>query len=171
MDILISSLGVMFICVWVGLIVAHSVYSLGRMESTDRKARRRGGDQVRLRTYIGSKLHHLTVTETQVNYVGSIFIDARLMDASGIQEYEQVHVLNVDNGHRWVTYAMRGNECEVSVRGPGARYAEVGDQLIVISYVMTDEAEWDSSNVHAVHVNPGNKSWSDMHGETQKEED
>jgi aspartate 1-decarboxylase len=96
-----------------------------------------------LRTVCKSKLHGATVTEANVHYTGSITLDARLMQAAELVPYEQVHVVDVDNGARLVTYCIEGpaGSGTVCVNGAAARLISAGDRVIVISYVQATEAE------------------------------
>ncbi|MDO4182662.1 MAG: aspartate 1-decarboxylase [Coriobacteriia bacterium] len=93
-----------------------------------------------------SKIHRATVTQADVNYVGSITIDAALMEASGLVEYEQVTVADVDNGNRLETYviaapALSGTIC---MNGAAARLVEVGHKVIIMAYAhMTPEEAQD----------------------------
>ena len=89
-----------------------------------------------LRTLCKSKLHRATVTEANVQYAGSITLDADLMKAADLLPYEQVHVVDVDNGARLVTYCMEGAAGSgiVCMNGAAARLVKAGDRVIVISY-------------------------------------
>ena len=89
-----------------------------------------------LRTVCKSKLHRATVTEANVQYAGSITLDADLMKAADLLPYEQVHVVDVDNGARLVTYCMEGvaGSGIVCMNGAAARLVKAGDRIIVISY-------------------------------------
>ena len=89
-----------------------------------------------------SKIHKVSVTETNLQYVGSITIDEDLMDAANLIAGEKVQVLNINNGERLETYVIKGERGtgEICMNGPTARKAEVGDVLIIISYAaMTPE--------------------------------
>lgn len=83
-----------------------------------------------------SKIHKVTVTEANLQYVGSITIDEDLMDAADIIENEKVQVLNINNGERLETYVIKGKRGsgEICMNGPAARRATVGDVIIIISY-------------------------------------
>lgn len=82
------------------------------------------------------KIHRATVTEANINYVGSITIDKILMNAAGIHQYEQVHVLNISNGNRLMTYVIEGSpgSGEIVLNGAAARLCQVGDKVIIIAY-------------------------------------
>jgi aspartate 1-decarboxylase len=90
-----------------------------------------------------SKIHRATVTEADLNYEGSITIDADLMDAADILSHEQVQVLNLNNGERFDTYAIRGARGSgiVCLNGPAARLAHVGDRVIVLTYCVLERDE------------------------------
>ena len=96
-----------------------------------------------LRTVCKSKLHRATVTEANVQYAGSITLDADLMKAAGLVPYEQVHVVDIDNGSRLVTYCIEGTAGSgtVCVNGAAARLIAAGDKVIVIAYAQVTEAE------------------------------
>ncbi len=90
-----------------------------------------------------SKIHRVRVTESNIDYVGSITIDQELMDAANLIENEKVQVVNVNNGERLNTYVIRGAPCSgvISLNGPAARKGLVGDIVIVISYCTIDFEE------------------------------
>jgi aspartate 1-decarboxylase len=96
-----------------------------------------------LRSMCKSKIHRATVTDANLNYVGSITIDRALMDAADLLEYEQVHVVNVNNGARFETYVIPGEagSGEICLNGAAARLAQPGDKVIIISYGQYDAAE------------------------------
>lgn len=99
-----------------------------------------------LRTMCKSKIHRATVTGADLNYVGSITIDPVLMEAADLLEYEQVAVVNVNNGARFETYVIPGvpGRGEICLNGAAARLAHPGDKVIVISYAQYDEAEMET---------------------------
>jgi aspartate 1-decarboxylase len=88
------------------------------------------------RIFVKAKIHKATVTQTDLQYEGSITLDPRLMEAAGILPFEQVHVLNLNNGNRLETYAIRGKAGSgvVCLNGAAARHAEKGDQVIILTY-------------------------------------
>ncbi len=92
---------------------------------------------------VKSKIHKLTVTEANLQYVGSITIDEALMEAANIIENEKVQVVNLNNGERLETYVIKGekNSGAICLNGPAARKAAVGDVIIVISYAMLEFEE------------------------------
>lgn len=92
---------------------------------------------------VKSKIHNVTVTGADLNYVGSITIDEDLMDAANIIENEKVHVLNKNNGDRLETYVIKGRRGsgEICMNGPAARRTAIGDVIIIISYALIDFEE------------------------------
>ncbi len=90
-----------------------------------------------------SKIHHVRVTQAELHYVGSISLDEDLMDAADLIENELVQVLNINNGQRFETYVIKGERGSgtVCLNGPAARLAQVGDDIIVVSYAMVDREE------------------------------
>jgi aspartate 1-decarboxylase len=96
---------------------------------------------MRLLTVLKSKIHRATVTEANVDYVGSITIDRDLIDRSGLLVNELVHVWNVDNGERFETYVLEGPRGSgiICVNGAAAHRVEVGHRVIVTAFALTDE--------------------------------
>lgn len=94
-------------------------------------------------TAFKSKIHRATVTEADLNYEGSVTIDADLMDAAEILPNEQVQILNVNNGERFDTYAIRGARGSgiICLNGPAARLAHVGDPVIILTYAQMEREE------------------------------
>ena len=92
---------------------------------------------------VKSKLHRVTVTEADLNYVGSITIDEDLMDAAKLIEFEKVQVVNINNGERLETYVITGQRGtgQIIMNGPAARRVAVGDIIIIISYASMDFEE------------------------------
>jgi aspartate 1-decarboxylase len=90
-----------------------------------------------------SKIHRVTITEANLNYVGSVTIDEDLMDAANIIEFEKVQVLNINNGERIETYVIKGERGShaICLNGPAARRASVGDIAIIASYALIDFEE------------------------------
>ena len=90
-----------------------------------------------------SKIHRVTVTEADLNYIGSITIDEDLMDAANMIEGEKVQIVNINNGERIETYIITGprGSGEICLNGPAARRVAVGDVVIIISYGMMDFEE------------------------------
>lgn len=96
-----------------------------------------------MRFMLRSKIHRATVTGANINYVGSITIDPDLLDAAEMIEHEQVHVLNLENGERFVTYIIRGTRGagEIIINGAAARKAALGDRVIILAYGLMAEQE------------------------------
>ncbi|MCH5202152.1 MAG: aspartate 1-decarboxylase [Oscillospiraceae bacterium] len=92
-------------------------------------------------TMLKSKLHRAVVTQADVNYVGSITIDKELMDKVGIYEYEKVSVVDVENGNRFETYVIAGEQGSriICVNGAAARLVSVGDHVIIMAYRLMEE--------------------------------
>jgi aspartate 1-decarboxylase len=109
------------------------------------------------RTMMKSKIHRATVTGADLNYVGSITLDASLMAAADILDHEQVHVLDLDNGARFETYAIPGGPGDVILNGAAARLVHTGDRVIVISYAAYDEVELARYEPTVVHVDARNR--------------
>src|ERR1700752_4561913 len=112
------------------------------------------------RVMLKSKIHRATITDCDLHYVGSITIDAELMELADILEHEQVHVLDIDNGARFETYAIAGGPGDVVVNGAAARLVHRGDRVIVISYAQYDEAELAKYAPQVVHVDERNRPTS-----------
>src|ERR1700729_276680 len=104
-----------------------------------------------------SKIHRATVTEADLNYVGSISLDPALMADADILEHEQVAVLDIDNGARFETYAIPGQPGQVCLNGAAARLVHPGDKVIVITYADYENAELDGFAPAVVHVNEHNR--------------
>ena len=87
-----------------------------------------------------SKLHRVKVTEANLNYIGSVTIDEDLMDAANLIENEQVHILNYNNGERFITYVIKGERGSgvICLNGPAALKVSVGDHVVIISYASMD---------------------------------
>ena len=90
-----------------------------------------------------SKIHRVTVTEANLNYIGSITIDEDLMEAANLIEFEKVHVLNNNNGERLTTYVIKGKRGSgiVCLNGAAARKVQVGDIILIVSYAHMDFEE------------------------------
>ncbi|HEX9683866.1 MAG TPA: aspartate 1-decarboxylase [Acidimicrobiales bacterium] len=111
------------------------------------------------RRMMKSKIHRATVTDADLHYVGSITIDARLMALADLHHYEQVQVVDIDNGARFETYVIEGTdgEGEVCLNGAAARLVHRGDRVIVISYGEYSEAELETYEPRIVHVDSRNR--------------
>jgi aspartate 1-decarboxylase len=93
------------------------------------------------RIMLEAKIHKARVTESNQDYEGSLTLDESLMEAAGMVPYEQVHVYNISNGERFVTYLIKGQKETgvVGINGAAAHKAKVGDELIIASYVVLEE--------------------------------
>ena len=111
------------------------------------------------RTLLKSKIHMATLTGTELYYTGSICIDQNLLDAADILDGEQVHVVNLNNGERLVTYAISGERGSgtVELNGPAARLGMTGDVVIVLSYAQMSDSEARAHKPKIVHVTPKNR--------------
>jgi aspartate 1-decarboxylase len=111
------------------------------------------------RTMLKSKIHRATVTDCDLHYVGSITIDPELLEAADIREFEQVAVVDVDNGARFETYTIAGvpGSGEMKVNGAAARLVHRGDTIIVISYAGYDPDDLEHYAPRVVHVNAHNE--------------
>ncbi|TET18043.1 MAG: aspartate 1-decarboxylase [Dehalococcoidia bacterium] len=111
-----------------------------------------------MRTMLKSKIHCATVTEANIRYEGSITIDKDLMEAADTLPYEQVHVLDIDNGCRLETYVIEGERGSgvICVNGAAARLITAGDKVIIISYQAVSEADAANLVPKLVYVNSQN---------------
>ncbi len=106
-----------------------------------------------------SKIHRATVTGSDLHYVGSITVDADLLEAADILEHELVHVLDIDNGARFETYTIAGarGSGEIKINGAAARLVHTGDTVIVVSYGEYEKEELEMYEPVVVHVNADNE--------------
>ncbi len=106
-----------------------------------------------------AKIHRASVTHAELHYEGSCAIDGMLLDTSGIREYEQIHIYNVNNGKRFVTYAIRADEGSgvISVNGAAAHCAEPGDIVIICAYGQLAESEAARFKPTLVYVDARNR--------------
>ena len=111
------------------------------------------------RTMMKSKIHRAVVTEADINYVGSITVDADLMKAADLLEHEKVHVVDVDNGARLETYVIAGEPGSgtICLNGAAARLVHKGDKVIIISYALLPEDEARSMQPTIVFVDERNR--------------
>ena len=109
------------------------------------------------RIMMKSKIHRATITGADLNYIGSITLDTRLMELADIREHEQVHVLDIDNGARFETYVIPGGPGDVILNGAAARLVHPGDKVIVITYADYEEAELGEYAPKVVHVDEHNE--------------
>jgi aspartate 1-decarboxylase len=106
-----------------------------------------------------AKIHRATVTHAELHYEGSIAIDGDLLDAAGIREYEQIHAWNINNGERFVTYALRAEEGSgvISVNGGAAHRARPGDLVIIAAFVSLRQDEADQHQPNLIYVDANNR--------------
>jgi len=115
-----------------------------------------------------SKIHRATVTQAELHYQGSLTIDQDLMDAAGIRPYEKVAVVNINNGQRLETYAIKGERGSgnICLNGAAARLGQVGDLIIIITYAYYDPSEVpEDYEPTVVHVDASNRISSITTGE------
>ena len=112
-----------------------------------------------MRTMLKSKIHRATVTDANLHYEGSVTVDPDLMDAAELLPYEQVHLLDIDNGARLQTYVIEGERGsgEIVVNGAAAHLIHRGDTMIVISYVTLPEEEARRLEPRLVYVDEANR--------------
>ncbi len=111
------------------------------------------------RVLLESKLHRVTVTQTELHYEGSCAVDESLLEAAGLHEYEQVDIYNVNNGQRFTTYVVRAprGSGTICVMGAAARLAGAGDHLIIAACATLDEVELPGYAPHIVRVDARNR--------------
>ena len=116
------------------------------------------GTEIMLRTMCKGKIHRATVTQADLNYVGSITIDQDLLDAANIYPYEKVQVVNINNGSRLETYTIAGARGSgvICLNGAAARLNAPGDLVIIISYADLNEEEIRTMQPHIVFVDSDN---------------
>lgn len=105
------------------------------------------------------KIHRATVTQAELNYVGSITVDEELLEAAGILEYEKVQIVDVDNGSRFETYTICGERGSgmICLNGAAARCVSVGDRIIIMAYAGLDAQEAKSHKPSVVFVDEQNR--------------
>jgi aspartate 1-decarboxylase len=106
-----------------------------------------------------SKIHRATVTQSDLHYVGSITIDKKLMDSSGLLEYEKVQIADIDNGNRFETYVIAGEENSgcICLNGAAAKCVQVGDKVIIMAYAQMKKSEVENHLPKVVFVNDKNE--------------
>ncbi|MDO8775014.1 MAG: aspartate 1-decarboxylase [Burkholderiaceae bacterium] len=111
------------------------------------------------RTLLKSKIHRVAVTQCELHYEGSCAIDENLLEAANIAENEQIHIWNINNGERFITYAIRGERGTgmISVNGSAARRASAGDLIIIASFAQVAEAEVATHEPKLVFVDDKNQ--------------
>ncbi|MCK9337947.1 MAG: aspartate 1-decarboxylase [Arcobacteraceae bacterium] len=105
-----------------------------------------------------SKIHRATVTDANLNYVGSITIDEELIEASKLRVGQKVEILDVNNGERFSTYVIKGprGQRDMCLNGAAARKVQIGDKIIVVAYGTYSESELENYKPIVVHVDEGN---------------
>ena len=113
---------------------------------------------IMLITMLKAKLHRATVTHSELGYEGSCAIDGNILDLSGIREYEQIQIYNINNGARFTTYAIRAEEGSglFSVNGAAARLACPGDLIIVCAFAILDQKEQENHKPVLIYFNEKN---------------
>lgn len=112
-----------------------------------------------LREFLNSKIHRATVTDANLNYVGSITIDEEFLELAKIKEWEKVEILNINNGERFQTYTLkgkRGSKC-FCLNGAAARKAQPGDKIIIVTYALLNENEIENHKPCVVLVGENNE--------------
>ena len=109
-----------------------------------------------MRVMLKSKIHRARVTDNNIDYEGSITIDRRLMEAADIIAYEQVQVLNINNGARFTTYAIEGEKGEICLNGAAARLVVKGDIVIILSYCHIEDNQLSNFAPSLVYVDAKN---------------
>lgn len=112
-----------------------------------------------LSEFLFSKIHRATVTDANLEYVGSITIDEKLMEAAKLREWQKVEILNINNGERFQTYVIKGvqNSGQICINGAAARKAQKGDKIIIVSYVQLTPEEEKGFKPTIVIVDENNK--------------
>ena len=125
------------------------------------------------RRMMKSKIHRATVTDANLNYVGSITIDTDLMEAADLLEWEQVAIVDIDNGNRFETYVIPGaaGSGAMCLNGAAARLVHPGDRIIVISYADYDQSELEGFEPAIVHVDRSNRAITEELAQIQAQVD
>ena len=107
---------------------------------------------------LASKIHRATVTDANLNYIGSITIDEKLMKAANLLEFQKVEILDVNNGERFATYVIKGKkDGEICLNGAAARKVCVGDIIIIVSYASMSVKKAKKFQPTIIHVDSNNK--------------
>ncbi len=111
------------------------------------------------RTLLLSKIHRATITQTDLNYHGSITIDRDLIDAVGIKLFEKVEIFDIQNGNRFETYVIEGERGSgiIGINGAAARLVQLGDQVIIVNYGLLSEEEIKEHKPNVVIVDENNE--------------
>ena len=112
-----------------------------------------------LREFLHSKIHRATVTDANLNYVGSITVDEEFLEKANILEWEKVEILNINNGERFQTYALKGKRGSkvFCLNGAAARKAQKGDKIIIVTYAQLTEDEIKTHKPTVVQVGENNE--------------
>ncbi len=109
-----------------------------------------------MREMLKSKIHRARITDCQIDYEGSVTIDKELMETADILPYEQVQVLNINNGARFTTYVIEGKKGEIHLNGPATRLGIKGDLVIILSYCHVKDDELYNFKTNLVYVDNHN---------------
>ena len=109
--------------------------------------------------FLYAKIHRATVTEANLEYVGSVTIDKTLLDEVGIKENQKVEILNINNGERFSTYVIEGkvNSGVICLNGAAARKVQIKDKIIIVAYALLDKEEQKTFKPKIAHVDGNNK--------------
>ena len=110
-------------------------------------------------TMLKSKIHRATVTQSELDYIGSVTIDVALLEAAGIYEYEKVEIADIDNGNRFATYTIAGerNSGVICLNGAAARCVNTGDKVIIMAYAHMTQEEKEQHQPTVVFVDEQNR--------------
>ncbi len=116
------------------------------------------GVRIMMITLLNGKIHRATVTQAELDYVGSITVDIALLEAAGIREYEKVHIVDIENGNRFETYTIAGERGSgmICLNGAAARCVHVKDKIIIMAYAAMTTEEADSHKPKVVFVDENN---------------
>ncbi len=116
-----------------------------------------------LRSILLSKIHRATITQTDIDYVGSITIDAQLMEITGMREFEKVEIFDLSNGNRFETYIITGTygTGEIGINGAAARLVHRGDKVIIVNYGLMTEEEMGKHTPKVITVDENNQPVSE----------
>ncbi len=111
------------------------------------------------RNMLKGKIHRAVVKQAELDYVGSVTIDEELMELADIREYEQVQIVNINNGSRFETYTIAGERGSglICLNGAAARMAQVGDRIIIMSYALMSDEEIEDRSPRVVFVDENNR--------------
>ena len=106
-----------------------------------------------------SKIHRATVTDANLNYIGSITLDENLMDLANLHEFEKVQILNITNGNRLETYVIKGDvRGQIGINGPAALKMGIGDIVIIVAYAMIQDIEYENHQPIIIFPNENNNT-------------